>query len=257
MSWCLRGFALLVLVAVHPALSRAGTPLACEMPPGQTTPSAALTNAAAALTAKNGLDILALGSGSTVGDSAGLGGPALEFHAPEKSYPIRMLDALRALHPAAGFNLTVQGGRGLTAVEMLPILQRELSAHHYDVVLWQTGTVEAVHGVRPDALRSVLEDGIDAAAKSKTDLVLIDPQFSRFLRANVDLGPYETVLRQVTDTSGVTLFPRLDITREWVNSGQVDLERVDKDQRDATIALLNECLGQALARYVLTGAGEH
>jgi hypothetical protein len=65
------------------------------------------------------------------------------------------------------------------------------------------------------------------------------------------------VLRQMTDTAGVTLFPRFDLTQQWVNSGQVDLERVKKDQRDKTIALLNDCLGQALARYVLAGAGEH
>lgn len=257
MIWVLRGFAFLILVTLHPNWSRAETPLACAMPPGLIAPSAALTNAAAALTSKDALNILALGSGSTVGDTGGLGGPALAFHAPEKSYPNRMLDALRTLRPAASFNLTVQGGRGLTAEEMLPILRRELSAHHYDVVLWQTGTVEAVHGVRPSALRAVLEEGIEAATKSRADVVLLDPQFSRFLRANVDLNPYETVLRQMTDTTGVTLFPRFDLTQEWVNSGQVDLERVGKDQRDNTIALLNDCLGQALARYVLTGAGEH
>ena len=257
MIWFLRGFAFLVLVILQPNWSRAGTPLACVMPPGLIVPSAALTNAAAALTSKGGLNILAIGSGSTVGDSGGLGGPALAFHAPEKSYPKRMLEALNTLRPTASFNLTVQGGRGLTAEEMLPILRRELSAHHYDLLLWQTGTVEAVHGVRPGALRSVLEDGIAAAAKSRTDVVLIDPQFSRFLRANVDLNPYETVLRQMTGPSGVTLFPRFDLTQEWVNNGEVDLERVGKDERDETIALLNDCLGHALARYVLTGAGEH
>jgi hypothetical protein len=87
--------------------------------------------------------------------------------------------------------------------------------------------------------------------------VLIDPQFSRFLRANADLNPYETVLEQMTDTQAATLFHRFDLTQGWVNSGQVDLERVSRDERDKTIALLNDCLGQALARYVLAGAAEH
>jgi acyl-CoA thioesterase I len=250
-------FVLLFLVAVHPALSQGGTPFACDMPTDLVTPSASLTNATAALTAKSGLDILALGSGSTVGEGGASGGPALTYQAPDRSFPYRMLEALRALRPAVRFNLTVQGARGLTADAMLPVLRQELTGHHYNLVLWQTGTVEAVHGVRPDALRGVLEDGIEAAVQSGADVVLIDPQFSRFLRANADLGPYETVLRQMTDTAGVTLFPRFDLTQQWVNSGQVDLERVKKDQRDKTIALLNDCLGQALARYVLAGAGEH
>jgi acyl-CoA thioesterase-1 len=251
MNRCLPNLLLLFLTVVAPAWSEANVGTACDMPTDLTT------QVAAALTTNVGLNILALGSGSTVGESGGAGGPALVYRAPEHSFPYQMAAALRAMRPALRFNLTVQGGRNMTADMMLPILQRELAAHHYDLVLWQTGTVEAVHGLRPDALRGVLQDGADAAASAHADLVLIDPQFSRFLRANADLNPYETVLEQMTDTQMVTLFHRFDLTREWVNSGQVDLERVDREQRDKTIALLNDCLGQALARYVLTGAELH
>jgi hypothetical protein len=145
----------------------------------------------------------------------------------------------------------------MTAATMLPILRNELTSHHYDLVLWQTGTVEAVQGLRPDVLHTVLQDGADAAEAAHADLVLIDPQFSRFLRANADLNPYETVLEQMTDNQAVTLFHRFDLTQTWVDNGQVDLERVGRDQRDEAIAMLNSCLGHALARYVLQGAGEH
>jgi hypothetical protein len=249
--------ALFVLATVIPALSQAREALACDMPPELTEPSAPLPRVAAALSTKGVLNILALGSGSTVGDSGTSGGPALSYRAPEGSFPYRMLDALRAMKPALRFNLTVTGGRNMTAVAMLPILRYELKAHHYDLVLWQTGTVEAVQGLRPDVLHSVLEDGAEAADEAHADVVLIDPQFSRFLRANVDLNPYETVLTQMTDTLAVTLFHRFDLTQAWADSGQVDLERVGRDERDKTIATLNQCLGQALARYVLAGAGEH
>jgi acyl-CoA thioesterase I len=227
------------------------------MPSDLTTPSAPLARVAAALIAKGGLNILALGSGSTVGESGGSGGPAMNYRTLERSFPYQMAAALRAMRPALHFNLTVQGGRNMTADMMLPILREELAAHHFDLVLWQTGTVEAVHGLRPDMLRGVLQDGADAAGNAHADLVLIDPQFSRFLRANADLNPYETVLEQMTDTQAVTLFHRFDLTQGWVASGQVDLERVSREDRDKTIALLNDCLGQALARYVLAGADEH
>jgi pyrimidine operon attenuation protein/uracil phosphoribosyltransferase len=102
-----------------------------------------------------------------------------------------------------------------------------------------------------------LQDGADAAEQAQADLVLIDPQYSRFLRANADISPYETVLEQMTSTPAVTLFHRYDLTQEWVNNAQVDLERVSPDLRDKTVMLLNDCLGQALARFVLAGAGEH
>ncbi|HEX4369346.1 MAG TPA: hypothetical protein VH023_21095 [Rhodopila sp.] len=247
----------LLLAAVAPAASRADNSLACEMPSDLTTPSAPLVRVAAALKAKGDVDILALGSGSTVGESGGSGAPALAYRAPDRSFPYRMLAALRAMRPDQHFNLTVKGGRNMTADMMLPVLRDELTAHRYDLVLWQTGTVEAVHGLRPDMLHGVLQDGADAVDAAHADLVLIDPQFSRFLRANADLNPYETVLEQMADTQAVTLFHRFDLTQGWVTSGQVDLERVDRDQRDKTIALLNDCLGQALARYVLAGAAEH
>jgi acyl-CoA thioesterase I len=168
-----------------------------------------------------------------------------------------MVETLKAMRPSDRFELTVEGGRDMTAEAMLPILQRELAAHHYDLILWQTGTVEAVHGLRPDRLREVLQEGADALANAQADLVLVDPQFSRFMRANVDVSPYETVLQQMTGNPDVTLFRRFDLTQLWIGSGQVDLERASRDQRDGTIALLNTCLGEALARYVLAGAGEH
>jgi acyl-CoA thioesterase-1 len=237
------------------AQPQAGTPLECAIPPDLTTPSAPLNRFAAAITAKKNVEILALGSGSTVGESGGSGGQ--KFHTPEQSFPYKMVEALRGMKPGVRFNLTVKGGRSMTAESMLPILRQELMDHHYDLVLWQTGTVEAVQGMRPDALRGVLQDGADAAEEAQADLVLIDPQYSRFLRANADLNPYETVLDQLTNSSAATLFHRFDLTQSWVDSGQVDLERVNPDQRDKAIALLNDCLGQALAKFVLAGAEAH
>lgn len=227
------------------------------MPADLTTPSDPLTHVAAALNAKKTLSVLALGSGSTVGDTGGGGGPAMAYRAPGASFPYKMVEALEAMRSGLHVQMTVKGARNMTADAMLDILRKELASHHYDLILWQTGTVEAVHGVRPDALRTTLQDGTDLAQQAQADVVLIDPQFSRFLRANADLSPYEAVLQQMTGNPGVTLFHRLDLTQGWVGSGQVDLEHVGKDQRDGTIIALNTCLGQALARYVLAGASDH
>jgi acyl-CoA thioesterase-1 len=257
MQRVLSGVLSLCLTALVPLRGWAESAAACEMPAELITPSTPLTQVSAAIGKKGRLDILALGSGSTVGESGAWGGPSLQYRSPDGSFPHRMVDALQAMRPAIGFSLTVKGGRSMTAETMLPILREELAAHHYDLVLWQTGTVEAVQGLRPDVLGGVLQDGADATELAGANLVLIDPQFSRFLRANADLSPYETVLQQMTTMPGVTLFHRFELTQGWVNNGQIDLERVSKDQRDKTIALLNACLGEALARFVLAGAGEH
>jgi hypothetical protein len=228
----------------------------CDLPADLTAPSAPLSRVAAAL-AKGSVDILALGSGSTVGDAAGSNGPAFNYRMPEASFPRRMLEVLQTAQPAVAFHLTVKGGRNMTADTMYATLAQELTTRHYDLVLWQTGTVEAVRGVRPDMLKGVLEQGVEAAQQAGADVVLIDPQFSRFLRANTDMNPYETVLEQVAGLPGVSLFHRFELTRTWVFNDQIDLERVDRNQRDKTVMLLNTCLGHALARYILAGAAEH
>jgi acyl-CoA thioesterase-1 len=254
MQWLPVGFAFLGLLGLNSARAAGG--LACDMPPELIAPANSLPHVATGL-AKGNVNILALGSGSTVGDASGAGGPALAFHAPDASFPHRMVEALQAYRPGVQFAISVQGGRNMTAEAMLPMLRQELAAHRYDLVLWQTGTVEAVHGLRTDGLRDVLEDGSDLAAAAGVDLILIDPQFSRFLRANADVSPYETVLQQVSGAPGASLFRRYDLTQLWVDNGQIDLERVGRDERDKTIELLNTCLGEALARFVLAGAAAH
>jgi acyl-CoA thioesterase-1 len=258
MQRILLGFLSLALLVAGSCPGRADSGPACDLPDDLILPADPLTHVATALAKRNQVDILALGSGSTVGDSSGAGGgPAMAYKAPRASFPYRMVETLNSMRPADHFELTVEGGRDMTAEAMLPILQRELAAHHYDLVLWQTGTVEAVHGLRPDRLREVLQKGADALANAQADLVLVDPQFSRFMRANVDVNPYETVLQQMTGNPDVTLFRRFDLTQLWIGSGQVDLERTSREQRDGTIALLNTCLGEALARYVLAGTDQH
>ena len=86
-------------------------------------------------------------------------------------------------------------------------------------------------------------------------MVLIDSQFSRFLRANADLDPYEAALQQVSIMPGVVLFRRFDVMRTWAEDGAIDLERAKRTDRAGMMALLNTCLGETLARFVLNGAG--
>ncbi|HVC59143.1 MAG TPA: hypothetical protein VND19_02115 [Acetobacteraceae bacterium] len=240
---------LLVLVAC-PASSRVEQEQmrgACVAPGAFTTPEAPLEQVAAAIGAGGPVNVLAVGSATTVGDQFGTD--------RNSAFPARMVEALHAALPRVAFALTLRGGRGLTAADMLPLLEAALAARHYQLVVWQTGTVEAVRGLRPDGMVAALQEGIGRAREAGADVVLIDPQFSRFLRANADLDPYEAALRQVSVMPGVVLFQRFDVMRGWAEDGQIDLERVRRTDRTRTMALLNTCLGETLARFVLNGAG--
>jgi acyl-CoA thioesterase I len=240
-------------VLAIPQLARAGSELggACGAPEDYITTDVALAQLAAAISAERPVDILAVGSATTVGSvTAGV----VQNPDPGSAYPWQMVRALQAALPAIEFRLTVRGGRGMTAEEMLPLIDAALKQQRYPLVLWQTGTVEAVRGLQPDGLLDILHTGAEHVRDAGGDLVLIDPQFSRFLRANTDLDPYEGVMQQVATMPGVALFHRFDLMRTWAEDGRIDLERTAKADRDKALVELNMCLGQALARFVLSGA---
>jgi hypothetical protein len=239
-----------LLVLAPPALSgELGD--ACGAPEEFLTTDVALAQFSTALAAGRPVDILAVGSATTVGSPTVSGQPSA---IQGGSFPWRMLHALQIALPSVTFHLTVRGGRGMTAEDMLPLIDTALKEQHFSLVLWQTGTVEAVRGLQPDGMLSALHAGADKVRDANADLVLIDPQFSRFLRANTDLDPYEGVMQQVATMPGVALFRRFDLMRVWANDGRIDLERTPKADRDKALDELNTCLGKALARFVLSGA---
>lgn len=238
----------LVLVA-GPVPSWAGPlPAACALPQSLLVPDAPLKHLGVAIRAGGPISILAIGSASTVG---------VQLAADRTgAFPYRAVAALQAALPKTVFDLTVQGGRGMTAEDMLPLLHRALAARRYNLVFWQTGTVEAVRGLPPNDMGDALQEGIGQALATGADVVLIDSQFSRFLRANADLEPYEQTLEQMAVLSGVVLFRRYDAMQDWADAGTIDLERASRRDRVRMMALLNTCLGDALARFVLNGAGQ-
>jgi hypothetical protein len=226
-AWC--------LVGSVPARAVEGCP---PDAPGL-VPDEALAAVAAALHAGGTVQVLAIGTASTVG--------------PE-GYAMAMLAALQAARPGVAFRLTRRGGRGQDAAAGLRLLTAALAGRHYALVLWQAGTVDAVLGLRPDDLAETLDAGAAAVRRHGADLVLIDPQFSRFLRANVDLSPYETALQMAAAEPQVTLFPRYDLMRGWAEQDGLDPERASGADAQRVMALVHRCVGAALARFVLAGA---
>ena len=244
---------LLCALLALPRSSRAGGELGsvCGAAADFVTTDASLAQFADAIAGGGPIDILAVGSATTVGSVTTTGEQSASQGG---SFPWHMVRELHAALPRVEFRLTVRGGRGMTAEDMLPLIEAALKQQRYPLVLWQTGTVEAVRGLQPDGLLDMLHTGAERVRATGGDLVLIDPQFSRFLRANTDLDPYEAVMQQVATMPGVALFHRFELMRTWANDGRIDLERTAKADRDKALEGLNTCLGKVLARFVLNGA---
>lgn len=243
----------------------------CDAPAEITNDIAPLPHVSAVLKPQSTLNVLTVGSatvfspseslqpGTITGQALGLTGtrkPELPMPT-DAAFPLQMAHALEKATPGLVVKVTVRGGRGMQASEMLDILRNELSTAHYDLVIWQTGTVEAVRNVPLGAFYQTLSDGAAATAASNADLVLIDPQFSRFLHANSDVETYAQALQQTAAQPGVVLFHRFELMRHWSSTGQIDLERTPRASRLETVEQLHACLGQALAHFITASAADH
>ncbi len=281
--------AVLHLACPRPALAEAQpTEAACPARPDLMPAAEALPNLAAALHPGGQLSILVVGSATVFGPEASLApgtltsrtvrvavpaatAPAAAGHGAaaatdvparpvpdqpsDTSFPVRMKAALEARVPGLTVTLSVQGGRNLTAEDMLAPLRAGLAAPHPpQLVIWQTGTVDAVRNVPPGQFNQALSDGTDAALDAHADLILVDPQFSRFLQANADLPPYFSALRNAAALPGVVLFPRFELMQAWSEAGSLDIETVEPDEALGSVVTLHACLGTLLAETVLDDA---
>ena len=131
----------------------------------------------------------------------------------------------------------------------------KLAETRFTLVLWQTGAVEAAHGAPPEELAKTVAAGIAAVREGGSDLVLVDPQYSRFLSNKMSIAPYLQVLSQAAQAPDVALFRRYDLVKYWADNGQHDLERAKKADRETAVDGLHTCLGVVLANFVAAGAG--
>ena len=243
----------------------------CQAPDDMAGAPAALPRVAAELQPGATLNVLAVGSATMFGPDASLSpgtitsqalgnsnAPSLAkvFSGPasDRAFPLQMAKVLQDAVPGLDVNVTVRGGRSLLATDMLGIIQTELASHHFELVVWQTGTVEAVRNLPTGEFAQTLSEGAEAVTAAGANLVLVDPQFSRFLQTNSNLEPYEQALQQVAAMPGVVLFRRYDLMRAWANDSQIDLERTPRSARQKVIETLHACLGRHLARLVLESA---
>jgi hypothetical protein len=240
-------FAALLVFALPRAGSAAATEPGCPAASGIAAPGVTagdLPRVAAALKS-GGLDVLAIGSATVLGARG----------RPEGSFPDHMAQDLRARLPGTEIRLTVQGERGMTADAMSSALRKDLAGQRFNLVVWQTGTVEAVRKLPPEEFAHTLDDGAEAVQAAGADLILVDQQYSRMLLAHAALPPYRAAIQEAAQRHHAVLFSRFDLIRQWVEAGDLDLESAAKPDRPKIFGLLNACLGQALARTVLRGAG--
>jgi hypothetical protein len=237
-------FGLLVLVACSAAgFARAeDPPQNCDVPAYLLTSESALSKVEQALKADQRLDILVVGSrSSTIGASDGTG-----------AYPARLQAALREKLPKVAVNVSVELQVKKSAEEVAPSLEKLVEDRKPTLVIWQTGTVDAMRSVDPDDFRGAIDDGVAAMQKAGADVVLMNLQYSPRTETMISASAYLDNMRVVAQQHDVPLFDRFAIMRQWNETGNFDLfspsHGVELAKR------VHDCLGRALSTFVIEAA---
>jgi hypothetical protein len=226
-----------LLTAAVPAY--AGHPAECLVAQHQVEHSFALPHAAKAVAAKK-LDLLVLGTGSSVLPGA---------TGPSRAYPARLRAALAEALPGIAINVTTDIKSRRTAADMVKALPQRLASVRPSLIVWQTGTVDAMLAVDPDSFNDTLEQGIGLAQTAGADVVLVDAQYSPRTESLIALSTYTEAMRWVALQHGVPLFNRFAVMRLWADLGTFDFTGAPYKLEVA--GRVHDCIGRLLADLVV------
>src|SRR5262245_60262166 len=142
---------LLAGLLAAPAARAEDAPPACEVPSYLLTSDSTLAKVTTAVKDGKALNVLVVGSRSSTS-------PAQEASA----YPARLLAMLKEKLGSVPVNLSVEIQSGKTAEETAGTLAKLVEAKNPTLVIWQTGTYDAIRGVDPDDFRNAVDEGVTA-----------------------------------------------------------------------------------------------
>jgi acyl-CoA thioesterase I len=203
-----------------------------------------LTRTAKALATGREVVITALGGSSTLGLAAG---------ATALAWPGRLGLVLSDRFPSARIKVVNRAVARQTAKQGLERLDRDILPLKPNLVIWETGTMEAVRGSEVDAFRETVRTGIDELRAAGVEVVLMNMQFSRETDAMIHFEPYLIAMRQVADATETPLFRRRGLMRYWAETDLLDLRVKEDKKRRQLAAKLYDCIGRAMADFVTRG----
>jgi lysophospholipase L1-like esterase len=158
--------------------------------------------------------VLAIGSSSTQGIGAS---------SPARSYPARLEADLRLRWPKVEISVMNAGIGGETVAATVTRLERLVGTEAFDLVIWQLGTNDAVHGDDIGAFREATLRGIEATRAAGVDLVLLDPQYYPGIRDPQKYERFVSVVKEIGQGQHVPVFERYTMMKDWGARGDAIL----------------------------------
>jgi hypothetical protein len=231
---------LALLVLAGPAWAE--LPAECRVAAHLAEPNFTLPKVTRALADKK-ISILVVGAGSS--QLPGSNGT-------KNAYPARLQLALAGQLPGVEVKVTTDIKSRRTAAEMVKALSADFTDAKPSLLVWQTGTTDAMLAVDPDQFSQALDNGINAAHAAGADVVLINSQYSPRTESMIALSTYSEDMRWVALQQEVPLFDRFSIMRLWSDLGTFDLYSATKKLDIAE--RVHDCIGRLLADLVIAAA---
>jgi len=193
--------------------------------------------------AEKKIDILVEGTGSSV-----LTGPEGE----KIAYPARLQAALAKQLPGTTVVVRSDVKPRRTAVDMAKTLEALPAESLPGLVIWQTGTVEAIRQTDPAEFRDLLDRTVGKLRERGIDVLLVNMQYSPRTDVLISDGPYADAMQWVAQQRDVPLFDRLGVMRHWSQSGTFDFSASGRSQLAERV---HDCIGRLLAAIIIENAG--
>ena len=213
---------------------------ACVAPGHRVTGDFPLARVSAAVAGKHALKVVVFGTTSSTlsgSDNA------------RDAYPWRLEAALKRLMPDTPVEIVSLAKPRLTATKMAKTFDRVLADEKPVLVIWQTGTFDAMQGINPGEFLTSLTEGVEKLKTARVDVILVNMQYNPRMESMIAIEAYADNMRWVARERQVPLFDRLSLMRNWNDAGVIDLAAAANDI--SIVKRLHDCIGQALASLII------
>src|SRR5256885_12080529 len=232
------GIALGIFTYIGAAFAVAGD--ACDVAAHLVHADAELPRVAAAITKSKSLKVVVVGTTSST--LPGAGGQAL-------AYPARLEVALQKRLPDVAVTVISLARPRQTAADMAEGFAKLLKDEKPALIIWQTGTYDAMRGIGPETFQGTLETAVDKLQSGGADVIFMNMQYSPRTDAVISTAPYADAIRWVALEHAVNLFDRQSVMRQWSELGTFDLLTATKSLD--TAAKVHDCFGLMLADLIV------
>ena len=213
--WALSSAATLLLLAASGGLSH--TALRCTAPQDVTRFNVKLPNTSRAVRSGKALVIVAIGSSSTEGVGAS---------DAAHTYPALLAEELRHRWPQLAVTVINKGVGGEIAAQMLARFERDVLPYRPQLVIWQTGSNQALRSADIKGYTGTIREGIRRLKAERIDVVLMDPQFAPRVVARPIHMLIVDFIDAVANEMKVAVFRRFAVMRHWITSGQYKMGEI-------------------------------